>query len=233
MAVQSAAYKLVLDRQVGQHKLHKNVAIIAAGNLETDNAAAQPMSSALVSRFAIFEVGVNQKDWNEWAASTGIDYRITAYINFRPDHLYTFNPNTAEQPYASPRTWAMMNNILKVLPTTARNELPVLASLVGTGVASEFLTFLELQNDLPTFDAIIANPSGIPLKQDLSILWALMGMVSHNISEATLEPAITFISRFSEDLQIVAMREILQRHPELMGKTSFNTWLNKTSKVLA
>lgn len=233
MAVQAAAYKLVLDRMVGQHKLHKNVAIIAAGNLETDNAAAQPMSSALVSRFAIFEVGVNQKDWNEWAASTSIDYRITAYINFRPDHLYTFNPNTAEQPYASPRTWAMMNNILKVLPTTARNELPVLASLVGTGVASEFLTFLELQNDLPTFDAIIANPSGIPLKQDLSILWALMGMVSHSISEATLEPAITFISRFSEDLQIVAMREILQRHPELMGKPGFNTWLNKTSKVLA
>lgn len=231
MAVQAAAYRLVLDREVGQHKLHDDVYIIAAGNLETDNAAAQPMSSALVSRFAIFEVNVNQKEWNEWAASAGIDYRITAYINFMPEHLYTFNPNTAEQSYASPRTWAMMHSVLKVMPNISLNEMPVLSSLVGRGVASDFLTFLELQNDLPTFEAIVANPSGIPLKKDLSILWALMGMVSHKVSETTLDQVLVFVKRFTDDLQVVAMREIIQRHPELKNKPSFNTWINELSKV--
>ena len=233
MSVQSAAYRLVLDRQVGQHKLHKNVAIIAAGNLETDNAAAQPMSSALVSRFAMFEVCVDQKEWIQWAASTGIDYRITSFINFMPDHLYNFNPNTSEQPYASPRTWAMVNSVLKVLPNLGNTEKPVLASLVGEGVALEFLTYLKLQNDLPTFEQIIANPTDITLRSDLSIRWALMGMVAHNVSEKTLDAAITFIKRFSDDLQIVAMREIWQRHPELKAIPKMNAWVNELSKVLA
>ena len=49
-AIQAAAYKLILDRMVGSHHLHKNVAIVGAGNLETDNAIVQPMSTALQSR---------------------------------------------------------------------------------------------------------------------------------------------------------------------------------------
>lgn len=230
MAVQAAAYKLVLDRQVGQHKLHKNVAIIAAGNREDDNAAAQPMSSALVSRFSIFEIEVSQKEWNEWAAGAGIDYRITSYMNFRPDHLYTFKPNTSEQPYASPRTWAMLSNVMQNISLTA-NELPILASLIGEGVASEFLGYLKLQDELPSFEAILANPKTAPMGKDLSILWATMGMVCYKVSEKTLAAIIEYIQRFSDDLQIVAMREISQRHPELRTHTAFNTWANELCKV--
>lgn len=230
LAVQAAAYKLVLDRQVGQHKLHKNVAIIAAGNREDDNAAAQPMSSALVSRFSIFEIEVNQKEWNEWAAGAGIDYRITSYMNFRPDHLYTFKPSTSEQPYASPRTWAMLSNVMQHISLTT-SELPILASLIGEGVASEFLGYLKLQDELPSFETIIANPKTAPLGKDLSILWATMGMVCYKVSEKTLATIIEYIQRFSDDLQIVAMREISQRHPELRTHAAFNTWANELCKV--
>lgn len=233
LAVQAAAYKLVLDRQVGQHKLHKNVAIIAAGNLETDNAAAQPMSSALVSRFAIFEVTVNQQEWNEWAAGVGVDYRITSYMNFRPDHLYTFNPNTAEQPYASPRTWAMLHQVLKHLEQAHSKTLPILAALVGEGVANEFLTYLQLQDELPSFESITNKPDTASLKQDLSIRWATMGMLCHKVSEKTLAAVITYIQRFSDDLQIVAMREMLQRHPELKTQTEFQQWATQLSKVFS
>ena len=37
-SVQAACYKLVLDRMVGQHHLHKKCFIVACGNKETDNA---------------------------------------------------------------------------------------------------------------------------------------------------------------------------------------------------
>lgn len=231
MSVQAAAYRLVLDRQVGQHNLHKNVAIIAAGNLETDNAAAMPMSTALVSRFAIFEVEINKDDWIEWATGAGIDYRITSYINFRPDHLYNFIPSAAEQPYASPRTWEMLDRVLKKTPDFNKQHSPILNALIGEGVASEYLTFLELQKELPTFQQVIDNPENVKLGDDLSIRWALMGMVSHNVTESSLEAVIKFIKRFSDDLQVVAMREIIQRHPDLKAKSAFNQWINELSKV--
>ena len=76
---------------------------MAAGNLETDNAIVQPMSTALQSRLAHLELVVDSKEWVNWATSNGIDHRITSYINFKPGNLYTFNPDHTDKTYASPR----------------------------------------------------------------------------------------------------------------------------------
>ena len=102
-ALQAAAYKILLDRMVGLHKLHKNVALMAAGNLETDNAIVHPMSTALQSRLAHLELVVDAMEWVNWAASNQIDHRITSYINFKPGNLYTFSPDHTDNTYASPR----------------------------------------------------------------------------------------------------------------------------------
>ena len=51
------------------------------------------------------------------------------------------------------------------------------------------------------------------------------------MSEKTLAAIIEYIQRFSDDLQIVAMREISQRHPELRTHTAFNAWANELCKV--
>lgn len=102
-AIQSAAYKLILDRMVGSHHLHKNVAIVGAGNLETDNAIVQPMSTALQSRLAHMELVVDPQEWTNWAAENGIDHRISDYIKFKPGQLFTFSPDHTDKTYACPR----------------------------------------------------------------------------------------------------------------------------------
>lgn len=102
-SVQAAAYKLVLDKMVGAYHLHKNVAIVCAGNLETDNAIVQPMSTALQSRLVHLELVVDAKEWVEWASSNEIHHHITSYINFKPGNLYTFSPNHSDNTYACPR----------------------------------------------------------------------------------------------------------------------------------
>ncbi|OZB41166.1 MAG: hypothetical protein B7X50_07665 [Alishewanella sp. 34-51-39] len=102
-AVQASAYKLVLDRMVGDHYLHKNVAIVCAGNLETDGAIVEAMSTALQSRLVHFEVAVDSECWLEWAVKNDIDHRITSYIRFKPDNLYTFKADHTDKTYGSPR----------------------------------------------------------------------------------------------------------------------------------
>lgn len=229
IAVQAASYKLVLDRKVGQHKLHPNVVIIAAGNKDSDNAIVNPMSSALVSRFAHFELVVNQQDWNEWAASKGVDHRITSYMNFKPDHLYTFHPDTADKPYASPRTWDMLNRVIKNQAVDS-SDLPIIAGLIGEGVAREFMVYMDLQSSIPTFEALIANPANIKLDPDLSIRWSIMGLIAARISPATVVPCTTLLDRFPDELRVVAIREIRMRHPKLLTESKeFNTWFTKVA----
>lgn len=225
-AVQSAAYKLVLDRSVGQLKLHPRVSMIAAGNLETDNALAMPMSSALMSRFAHFYIQISHEEWIDWANSEDFDYRITAFINFKPDYLYTFNPEACEQPYACPRTWAMLNKVFKDITTSDPNDLPLWASLLGDGVAAEFLAYLQIQSDIVTFDEIVADPVNAPLKDDLSIRWSVMGMVAQKVTPETIEKVLPYIDRFPDDLKVVILREIKNRHPDLQKKVpAFDNWI--------
>ena len=108
--------------------------------------------------------------------------------------------------------------------------LPVLASLIGEGVAREFMTYLELQDNLPAVEAILKNPTGIDIKPDLSIRWALMGMIAHRIEVATVVPCTQFLNRFPDELRVVAIREIRLRHPKLLDDSKeFKQWITKVA----
>lgn len=213
-AVMAAAYKLVLDRQVGQYKLHDKVAMLACGNLESDNAIVNPMSTALISRFAHFNIEINVDEWLEWASKAGIDYRITSYINFKKSNLYTFKPDATE-PYASPRTWEMVSKVIK-----DNDEISTLlvSSLIGDGVANEFVQYTKLYHKLPTIKEILSNPEGIEIPDDLATTWAVMSMVTHSITVDNHEKLTVFLRRLSSELQYCALREIKYRNPAVLTK---------------
>lgn len=112
-AVQAASYKLVLDKMVGTLKLHPRVLIVCAGNLESDNAIVQPLSTALQSRFVHIKLGVSSKDWIDWAVDNGIHHTIISFLRFRPVNFYTFTPDHEDSTYACPRTWEFASKLLK------------------------------------------------------------------------------------------------------------------------
>ena len=232
MAVQSAAYKLILDRMVGNHKLHKNVAIVAAGNLETDNAIVQPMSTALQSRMAHLELIADAKEWVDWASSNGIDYRITSYINFRPDALYTFSPDHTDKTYASPRTWEFANRVLQVADASTPEALPMLAGTISEGVAREFLGFCKIHMSLPKLADIIAAPTTIAVPDEPSILFAMTGALGNNANKENIGALMKFIQRMPVEFQVVTLRETIRRNKELIQHEAVRDWVTKSATDL-
>lgn len=218
-SVQAAAYKLILDRTVGQHKLHDDVYIIACGNKDTDNAITFPLSSALISRFAHFYIEPNTNEWIDWAISNGISLDIISFLGFRPSLLYTFNADSSE-PYASPRTWEMLSKALKELDDDINNShLPLFASLVGDGVATEFMTYLQLKAEVPTIDTIMKNPTSISLPSSLGLQWATVLMVVNHIDVNNYDKLSGYLQRFSGEMQVIALRYIVQNKQALLNKT--------------
>lgn len=229
-AVQMASYRLILDREVGNHKLHKQVAIVAAGNLETDNAIVNTMSSALISRFAHFEVKLKNDEWLDWAASVGIDFRITSFLGFKPDLLYTFNPD-ATGPYAAPRTWDMLNRVINGNAIKS-DDIPLLASMVGEGVAREFVTYTKLYKELPDFNDIVANPTTASMPSSLGTQWAVMSMVCSKVDDKTATPIATYLERLPMELQVCALRELKNRKGQDFLLNNVQEWFAKTAKEI-
>lgn len=231
-AVQAAAYKVLLDRKIGQRKLHKHCALVAAGNLESDGAIVEEMSTALQSRMAHIELQVDSEEWVAWAQSNGVDHKITDYIKFKPGQLYTFRPDHTDKTYACPRTWEFANRVMKVTDDKSKNRLPMLAGTLSEGVAREFTTFCKIYDDLPKPAQIIANPEGIKVPQEPSILFALTGTVAHNATPENFSLLIKFIQRLPVEFQVVTMRETIRRNKSMMSHASVQKWVTESAATL-
>jgi len=224
-AVQAAAYKILLDRMIGQRKLHKNCGLVAAGNLETDGAIVEEMSTALQSRMAHIELVVDPQEWTNWAAENGVDHRISDYIKFKPGQLYTFNPDHTDKTYACPRTWEFANRVLKVTEEGSKMRLPMLASTLSEGVAREFITFCKIYQDLPKPAQIMASPETVKVPTEPSILFALTGSLAHNATVDNFGPIMKFISRLPTEFQVVTLRETIRRNKAMMAHPAVQKWI--------
>ena len=231
-AVQAAAYKVILDRMIGQRSLHKNCALVAAGNLETDGAIVEEMSTALQSRLAHIELTVDADSWVEWAQNNDVHHMITSFIQFKPGQLYTFKPDHTDKTYACPRTWEFANRVMKVTEDGSPNRLPMLAGTLSEGVAREFLTFVKIFADLPKMAAIVAAPETIKVPNEPSILYALTGSLAHNATTDNFGSLMKFISRLPVEFQVVTMRETIRRNKTMMSHAAVQKWVTESAAKL-
>lgn len=237
-SIQAAAYKLVLDRMVGQRKLHDDVYIICAGNKETDNAVTNPISTALRSRFITLPFEIDYKQWLEWAIDNDIDYRITSYISYAGDSLSTFDPDKIDQAYACPRTWVMLDKVLKEITNKKGTDLTkyqdLFEGIVGS-ISAQFLAFCEYGSVLPKIQNVLSGKEtdrGLNLGQK----YMIMGYIAQNADKITKEEecnnVMDYIDSFGKDFIPPFCMSAIKRNPKLPAYNAFKTGMGKFAKWL-
>ncbi len=232
-SVSAAAYKLVLDRMVGNHKLREDVFIICAGNLDSDKAITNPMSSALTSRLVNLFVQVDTQDWlKHYAIPKQLDTRVVSYLNMKPSNLMTFDPSIKQDAYASPRTWEFLSKVLKNLPDASMKEyLPLFSGIVGEAVALDFQTYTDCFNRLPSIDSIEKDPEHTEIPVEIPIKWAITTCLIDRVEslyqakeqdEALKKYEIygKYLSRMDITFRVLFYRMILSNHPSLVTHKS-------------
>lgn len=234
LAVQAASYKLILDKKIGQHDLHKKVVIVAAGNLSTNNAIVNRMSTAMQSRMVHFELIVSHKDWLEWASKNRIDTRVTSYINSRPDNLHNFDPNHNDKTFACPRTWAFTSALIRGMTGTLEDQLPLIAGTISEPIAREFLMHLELCVNIPTFKQIMADPLKIAMETDPAMLYGVAHMVASNLEDSNVDTAIKYINRLPVEFGTITLQTAHRRNPDLIKNKTILQWVaDRGAEMLA
>lgn len=230
--VQAAAYKPLHEREVHLSRIHPKVAMVAAGNLETDNAVVEPMSTAMQSRLIHMEVQLDHEVWLEWAMAEGIDHRITSYIKYKPTVLYTFDPDHTDLTYASPRTWEFASKLILGEKTLDHTWLPLLAGTVSQGVAREFIEHTKIYEGLVSIDEVKKNPTTARIPEQPSHLYALTGAIAAHASEKTIGLLMPYTNRLPKEWQVVCLREVVRRDPTLMMSEPVQTWISTNATEL-
>jgi len=213
-SVQAAGYKLILDRMVGDFHLHEKVAVIAAGNLSTDRAIVNPMSTAMQSRLAHILMTVSKPEFIEWCNKNDIDYRVIGFIEFQPDKLHYFQPDHHDLTFACPRTWEFTSKLVKGV-TEIKPLIPLLSGVISPGIAMEFAAFCEEYTKIPKIESIINDPEYARVPVEISTRFAVITMLMANSDENNIKPLVKYMLRFSPEEQIIFFRGIINRNPKL------------------
>lgn len=230
LATQAAAFKLILDRKVGQYNLHPRVAIVGAGNKATDKAIVNRMSTPMQSRMIHFNLVVSHTDWLSWANNNNIDPRITSFIEFRPQLLHNFNPDHKDNTYPCPRTWVFTHKLIKDVKQFTDLDSKIVAGTIGEGAAREFKAFTEIYESLPTINKIKENPETIQLSDKPDILYALTGLIASNINKENINQLIKFVERFPLEFQIITWISAINRNKEIYSLPRIKQWIKEHAK---
>lgn len=171
-AVSAAAYQLILDRRLGEYEVPAHWAIFAAGNRQGDRGVTYSMPAPLANRFSHFEVDTHLDDWVAWAYQSGIDERLIAFLRFRPELLFDFDPAHNPVAFPSPRSWEFAHRGLKKFEDHPELLQGTLQACVGPAAGIELTAFVNSLDQMPDLDAIVAGEQ-VPVPREIDLQYAV------------------------------------------------------------
>lgn len=231
--VQAAGYQLMLDRRVGNYELPAGWGIVAAGNREIDRSIVNRMPAALANRLIHLDLEAHIDDFTNWAIkSEAIDPVTLAFLRFRPDLLHSFDPNSKNASFPTPRTWEFVSQI-RSLDLAADLEHEAIRGSVGDA-ASEYRAFVATAGKLPSIEQIMLNPQGTEVPDEPSLLYALTTTLSmHTGKKQDFTTLIQYIERLPVEFQTTYIRDVLMKpHVGAITTKEFRSWATANADFL-
>ena len=215
-SIQAAAYQIVLDRQIGPHKLGPNDFVMAAGNRETDRGATFKMPTPLMNRFVHLELETDFEDWQEHALGALFHPTVIGYLTFAKQDLFQFDPSSASRGYPTPRSWEAVSDILKAGPTSGEVVLTsIVGGAVGTGVAVKFMEYRRKAESLPNpTDILVGTIKELKenARANVSLMYTLTTSLCYELKQA------------SEDLERPQTRKMQRNGTQWPTTSSASCW---------
>ncbi len=240
-SVSAAAYQLILDRRLGDYQVPDGWAIFAAGNRQGDRGVTYSMPAPLANRFSHYEVDTHLDDWVAWAFKNDIDERIIAFVRFRPELLFDFDPAHNPVAFPSPRSWEYSHRALKKFMDTPDLLLGSLQACVGQAAGIELKAFIDNLDNMPDLEAIVrGEKTSVPKEIDLQYAVAT-ALVGHAIRAKNTDDAQEKFGHILNYAQKMPQREmgvmlVSDMHraigQDLFSVPQFSQWANSIADVM-
>ena len=223
--VQASLFQLVRDRKCGEYELPEGASIMACGNRQSDRGVVHRMPTPLASRFVHLEIKVDASDWCAWAAANGIAPEVLFFIEYEPELLHRFDPQSREAAFACPRTWEFVSNIVNQRGNLDPGvERALFRGAVGEAAAVEFSAFLKVCRELPHPRAVLNDPGNADIPKNASALMALCGALYKLASDVTLDAIVTYATRLRREVGESLVGACVRHEPALQRSPAFIRW---------
>ena len=241
--VQASYMPWLLERRVNGHNFPDHVTFIACTNRREDKAAVSGILEPVKSRFhSIINVDVDVEDWILWAIKNGIHPVMQAFIRFRPELLFDFQPTRDMTNSPTPRTVA---NVAKLYidKYPSDTEFELFQGAAGEGFALEFAAFIKIFRKAVSPIKVIASPDKVIIPSDPAVLFALCGAVANLSDQDNMASIVKFAERLADgsnfddamarsEFAVLLIRDSCNHDEECRNTREYIEWQTQNSDII-
>jgi len=222
--------------------------IFMTGNLLTDGVGDNMKAH---TRNRIVEIVVSKpdyKEWLEWAVNNDIAPVIMAWVRQFPHalasytdgdqstNLYIYNPKTVQTAYVTPRSLAIASNIVRTRDANGPEAtIAALKGSIGEAAARDMQAFIAYQDQLPTWDSIIASPKTAMVPTSAGASAVLVFGAIQRVDKQSLTPFMQYVERFDSEWQAcfaINLCANAAKQPMAFTNQAFADWLERNEDLL-
>lgn len=238
--VANMAQRIILERTANGHKLSPNCRIVCAMNGVTD-IYTNPLSDALRNRMCFLPVETHSQgalnSYLTWAETHGVSPMAMAFAKFNPK---IWGDESKAKPIPelalfSHRSFDYADRMLQVADQvnfkTADILFAVVAGLIGSVAALEFMEFRDIYTTCPTTSQVVQDPDHAPIPTDPGVRFAFTISLT-NAAEGD-RPTANAIAQYglrweAEDASYLYQR-LLEKEPSVITTTAYATFNRRIS----
>lgn len=222
--IQVAAYQLLTDFRIGEHKLGDGWRVLGAGNRQTDKAGAGRMLTPMNSRMQHVDLEEDVDDWVEWAYLNGIHTGLIAGVRFIRRLINTFDPkNPNQRSFSCPRTLEYTSDVLHSNPPP-EIEFEMVKGTIGEGEAAELMAFLKMYKSIPNLDHILLSPDTAMVPERPDAMFATVVGLARRATEDNFGRILTYAERLPEEFNVLLVKDCVRAKRELAITPQFGQW---------
>jgi len=246
-SVQNMLLPTILERRIADRKLHPDSIVFATGNLLSDGVGDHIKAHAANRMAQVPFRKPTAQEWIKWAMRNNVTDKTIAFVDQYPEVMasykdesqksnkYIYNPKEPQFAFASPRSLFMADKF--VAKRNLIGDEPMLAALIGTvgeSAARDLHSMINLDDKLPLFDSIIADPMGAPIPQDPVATCILTYKAVMNVNKETIGRWMNYLRRLPKENQGVFARCLLESdNAKSAADKSFIEWATENNYIFA
>lgn len=230
-AVQAAFLRLILDRVAGDVTLHPDTIVFAACNPPDQAPAGFELSAPLMGRMSVVRFRPTEDEVIEYLRMLGSDQEsasdmdkalrdeamlFAAVANATPELLQIDIPKSCVGggvPWASPRSWEKAIRLRAAATIADMDPLDdavytLMAGAIGSRAAQTYNGVIKMITELPSVEAICADPEACLCPSDKSKQVAALGLMPR-IAQKNLWAAYIYALRLNREFSLAAHKALM------------------------
>lgn len=126
----------------------------------------------------------------------------------------------------------MADKIVKQIGLNDPSLNNMLSATISDGAACDYINYCKNFVNLPTYEAIIADPLNVDIPKEMSTLYALSGSIGSQVTAQTINPIMLYIGRMPQEFQLSTFHDFTKRDGKLVTLAPVRAWLVANAKHL-